>query len=132
MKSLLKIAFIALCVSPMSLLAADASKLESLTVMALGSVDGRAVLKMGDGKMQVLKLGDTIPGTKAVVTQVLIDKLVVEETIDKEGGASMTQTVWIFKPKKAGEKSTVQRLDREGPTPALTQKPVKVEVREGK
>ena len=49
--------------------------------MALGAVDGRAVVKTADGKMQVVKVGDTIPGTQSVVSQVLNDKLIVEHTV---------------------------------------------------
>lgn len=99
------------------------TQLEDLTVMALGPLDGRAVVKLPDGKMQVLKLGDTIPDTKATVQQVLTDKLVVEETIEKEGKPKVKQTVWILKPTKVGEKSLVQRLDREGPPPTPIVKP---------
>ena len=94
--------------------AIDAATLEELNVMALGPLDGRAVVKSADGKMQVLKIGDTIPGTQATVKQVLTDRLVVEETIDKDG-RTVKQTVWIYKPTKPGGKSRVQRLDREGP-----------------
>lgn len=100
----------------------SAASLEDVTVMALGPVDGRAVVKTSDGKMQVLKLGDTVPGTQAVVTQVLTDKLVVEEAQER-GGQTSKQTIWILKPKKAGEKSQVQRLDREGPPPTPLLKP---------
>lgn len=100
------------------------TRLEDLSVMALGPVDGRAVVKTADGKMQVLKIGDSVPGTKAVVTQVLTDKLVVEETIEKKDEPPVKQTVWIYKATKAGEKSQVQRLDRQGPPKAVVEKPM--------
>ncbi len=100
------------------------TRLEDLNVMALGPVDGRAVVKTADGKMQVLKIGDSVPGTKAVVTQVLTDKLVVEETIEKKDEPPVKQTVWIYKAAKAGEKSQIQRLDRQGPPKAVLEKPV--------
>jgi len=51
--------------------AAEPPMLDDITIMALGALDGRAVVKTSDGKMQVLKLGDTIPGTTAIVTQIL-------------------------------------------------------------
>jgi hypothetical protein len=108
------------------------TRLEDLNVMALGPVDGRAVVKTADGKMQVLKIGDTLPGTKAVVTQVLTDKLVVEETIEKKDEPPVKQTVWIYKAAKAGEKSQVQRLDRQGPPKAAVEKPVLNKVLENK
>lgn len=94
---------------------AEAAKLEDLTVMALGAVDGRAVVKMSDGKMQVLKTGDEIPGTKAVITQVLADRLIVEETTVGADKAQHKQTVWISKPAEPGGRSTVQRLQVEAP-----------------
>lgn len=106
-----------------------AAALEDLSVMALGPLDGRAVIKTADGKMQVIKIGDTVPGTAAVVTQVLTDKLVVEETVT-QGGQAATQTVWISKPSKPGEKSTVQRLDRDGPPKPVLLKPSVREVKQ--
>lgn len=100
------------------------TRLEDLNVIALGPVDGRAVVKTTDGKMLVLKIGDSVPGTKAVVTQVLTDKLVVEETIEKKDEPPVKQTVWIYKATKAGEKSQIQRLDRQGPPQAVVEKPM--------
>jgi hypothetical protein len=94
---------------------AGAARLEDLTVMALGAVDGRAVLKTGDGKMQVLKTGDSIPGTQAVITQVLPDRLVVEETVVGSDRKPRKQEVWISKPAQPGGRSTVQRLETEAP-----------------
>lgn len=85
--------------------------LEDLTVMALGALDGRAVVKTTNGKMQVLKLGDAVPDSKAVVKQVLTDRLVVEDVI--EGKPPRRETVWLYKAK--GGKSRIQRLDTQGP-----------------
>jgi len=45
--------------------------LEEITVTALGTLNGHAVVKTADDKMQVLKLGDAVPDSKAVVKQVL-------------------------------------------------------------
>jgi len=112
-----------LLLTPMAL-AADATRLEDLTVMALGPLDGRAVIKLPDGKMQVLKINDVVSGTQARVQQVLPDKLVLEETIEQPGKPTVKQIVWISKPAKAGEKSQVQRLDQEGPPKPKLQKPV--------
>jgi hypothetical protein len=102
---------------------AEPTKLESITVMAVGPSDGRAVVTLPDGKMQVLKIGDTVPGTQAIVMQVLPDKLVVEETIEKSDNAPVKQMVWIYKPGKPGEKSRIQRLDQVGPDKVLHQRP---------
>lgn len=105
-------------------LSAATSALENLNVMALGPLDGRAVIKTADDKMHVLKLGDTIPGTQAVIQQVLNDRVVVEETVEGQGASAKKQIVWIYKPTKAGEKSRIQRLDPQGPPKPVIQKPV--------
>lgn len=101
-----------------------AAPLDELTVMALGPLDGRAVIKTGDEKMHVLKIGDAIPGTQAIIQQVLTDKVVVEETVENKDASAKRQAIWIFKPTKAGEKSRVQRFDSQGPPKPVIQKPV--------
>ena len=101
--------------------AANNVRLEDLSVMALGALDGRAVLKGVDGKLQVVKVGDTIPGTHAVVSQVLADKIVVKDTIVGADKTPKTQTVWISKATRAGGKSAVQRMDSEAPPPKIIQ-----------
>ena len=68
--------------------------------------------------MHVLKVGDTLPGTQATVLQVLADKLVVEESVGKEGQPKVKQTAWIFKSAKPGGAGVVQRFDTQGPAPA--------------
>lgn len=118
----LRIAAVALLTSmPLFTAAADAVRLEDLTVMALGALDGRAVLKGGDGKMLVVKVGDTIPGTKAVLAQVLADKIVVQDTVVGADKSAKTQTIWISKPSQPGGKSMVQRLESEAPPPRVVQ-----------
>ena len=102
--------------------AADTALLDDVTVLALGALDGRAVVKTSDGKMHVLKVGDAIPGTSATLTQVHTDKLVVEETIAREGAEPARQTVWIHKPTKPGEKSTVQRMSSQAPAPQVIER----------
>ena len=97
----------------------NATKLENLTIMAVGPMDGRAVVNGADGKLSVLKLGDTLPGTNAKLTQVLADKLVVEETVGKKGQPPVKQTAWIFKASKPGAKTRVQRFDTQGPPPKI-------------
>ena len=94
--------------------------LEDISVMALGSLDGRAVIKTKDGKMKVLKVGDTVPTSKAIVKQILNDRLVVEEIIGKKG-SKQKQTVWIYKPGKVGGKTRLQRLNKKAPENKLAQ-----------
>jgi hypothetical protein len=78
-------------------------------------------LKGADGKMQVVKVGDTIPGTRAVLTQVLADKIVVQDAVVGADKSTKTQTIWISKPSQPGGKSTVQRLDSEAPPPRVVE-----------
>jgi len=108
------LALLCLCFSPLAY--ADA-KLEDFSVMALGSLDGRAVVKSADGKMHVLTVGDALPGTQATVLQVLADKLVVEESVGKEGQPKVKQTAWMLKAAKPGQAGAVQRFDTQGPAP---------------
>ena len=121
-KSKIHILTILMGVFAMSLV--HAAPLDELTVMALGPLDGRAVIKTGDEKMHVLKIGDAIPGTQAVIQQVLTDKVVVEETVENKDASAKRQAIWVFKPTKAGEKSRVQRFDSQGPPKPVIQKPV--------
>jgi len=110
------IGLLCLCAAPLAY--AD-SKLEDFSIMAVGPLDGRAVVKSPDGKLQVMKLGDTLPGTQAKLLQVLPDKLVVEDTVGKEGQPAVKQTAWIIKSNKPGEKTQVQRFDSQGPPPVV-------------
>src|SRR5579863_130722 len=96
-------------------------KLEDMSVMALGALDGRAVLKGPDGKLQVVKVGDTIAGTHAVVAQVLADKIVAKDTVVGADKAPKTQTVWISKSTQPGGKSVVRRIDSEAPPARVIQ-----------
>jgi len=102
-----------LSISTQACWAAEA-QLDSISIMALGPLEARAVIKTPDNKMHVLKLGSVIPGTQATVTQILGDKLVVDDVVD--GGQK--QTVWITKGGADG-KVTVQRLNMDAPAPQL-------------
>jgi len=115
-KTVKAIGLLCLCIAP---LAQAETKLEDLSIMALGPLDGRAVVKTAEGKLQVLKLGDTLPGTQAKLIQVLADKLVVEDTVGKEGQPPVKQTAWILKSAKPADKTMVQRFDSQGPPPVV-------------
>ncbi|GMR16674.1 MAG: hypothetical protein BMS9Abin31_1036 [Gammaproteobacteria bacterium] len=110
MKILLHIFALSLLVFSMPVFAA----LEDITIMALGSLDGRAVVKTKDGKMKVLKVGDKVPTSTAVVKQILNDRLVVEE-VTTTNGKKQKQTVLMYVPTTAGGKSRLQRLNQSGP-----------------
>lgn len=87
--------------------------LKDNVVVALDPSASRVVVKTLDNKMVVLRPGDSVPDSQAVVSQVLIDRMVVIDTLG--GKEEKKQTVWIFKSTKANAKSRIQRLDREGP-----------------
>ncbi|HEX5057248.1 MAG TPA: hypothetical protein VFX02_12230 [Gammaproteobacteria bacterium] len=85
--------------------------LQDITVLALSAPDGRAVVRLPDDKMQVLKPGDAVDGTQAKVLQVLADKLVLEETVaDEKSGEKRRETVWLYKA--VDGKSRIERLLR--------------------
>lgn len=84
---------------------------EDITVMSLGVVEGRAVVRTEKGTMAILRVGDTLPRSTAIVKQILSDRLVVQNLTVSE--PPRTETVWIFKA-KAG-KSRVQKLDPQAP-----------------
>lgn len=94
-----------------------AAALEDFSVLILGPLDGRAVIKLPDGKMQVVGTGQTLPGTQATVKQILSDRLVVEDLL--EGDPPAAQTVWLYKAANPGEKSRVQRLHKTPPAQSL-------------
>ena len=74
--------------------------------------------------MQVVKVGDSIQGTQAkltqVLTQVLTDKIVLKELLEKEDGSEKQEAVLLYKAKNGV--SRIERLRREPPP----SKPIKV------
>lgn len=86
---------------------AFASGLEGISVISLGAVEGNAVLRFSDGRMVVVHIGDTIPGTKTTVRQVLSDRLVVEAPTDTL--PVKLEKVWIYKS-QAGGVSRIRKL----------------------
>jgi hypothetical protein len=97
--------------APAAQKAAPASKavsiveLDVITVLALSQADNRAVIGLPDKQMVVVKNGDPLPRTRAVLTQVLPDKLVLEE---KSADGKTKQLVWMHK----GQGGTPGRIER--------------------
>lgn len=96
-----------------SLSAEEIDELDSVTVLELRAVDGYAVVQSTDGKRVKIKKGDAIPGTNAGVVEILPDKMVIEDVIEKED-AIVKQSVLIYLPDIPGGKSKVQRLEHQG------------------
>lgn len=80
-------------------------ELDVVTVLALSQADGRAVLGLPDKQMVVVKKGDPVPRTRAVLTQVLSDKLVLDE---QSADGKSRQMVWLRK----GQGATPGRVER--------------------
>lgn len=87
---------------------------EGTKVLALSVADGQAVVRTAGGEMLALKEGDRLPGNDAVVTNVLVDRLVVEERVAAK--PPRRETIWIYKAKNGT--SRVQRLGRTDPRPS--------------
>ncbi len=69
------------------------SPLEEVALVTTDSADRRAVVRVGDRKLQLLAPGDAIEGTGAIVEQVLADRLVVIETA---GEPRRRRLAWIY------------------------------------
>lgn len=67
---------------------------ENIVIVALSPLDKSAVVRLPDQGMQVLKPGDAIRGTELSLTQVLTDKLVLEESADVTGAS---RVIWLHK-----------------------------------
>lgn len=87
-----------------------AESLEAYAVMVLSPADGRAVVKSADGKMQVVQAGDRLEGSKAVVVQVLADKLVLELALMSDEHPGRKDMIWLYKAVEG--RSHVQHLQR--------------------
>jgi len=109
-----------------------ATELNEFSVLMLGPLDGKAVVKLPDGKMKVIGMSETLPGTQAVVKQILSDRLVVEERGSGNGNTSAAQTVWLYKVANPGDKSRVQRLHRTPPPQDMPSITVNTELKKDK
>ncbi|MEE9561765.1 MAG: hypothetical protein V3W50_01715 [Thermoanaerobaculia bacterium] len=92
-------------------------ELEAYTLLSVAPVDGKAVIQLPEGELQVLALGETVPGTNSIIRQVLPDRLVLDETVvgDEADDTTEWRTVWLFKAQAPGQKSRLQVLSRTAP-----------------
>ncbi len=67
--------------------------LEQVVVVATDPAEHRAVLRVDDGELLLLAPGESIEGTRAVVEQVLADRIVVVETA---GAPGRRRVAWIY------------------------------------
>ena len=89
--------------------------LARLTVLALAPVTGQAVVQGPDGSLHLVRLGDQLQGTNAMLVQVLPDKLVLEERSPGTGQGPAQRLVWLYKAAQDGGPSRLVRLQREVP-----------------
>lgn len=90
-----------------------AADLNRLKVMGVNPTSGQAVIRFDDGKMNVVKVGDTIADTGAVLTQVLPDKLVASQPSEKD--SSINDVLWIYRIKNPADFSSVERFEKTQP-----------------
>ncbi|WP_426212027.1 hypothetical protein [Massilia sp. TWP1-3-3] len=81
--------------------------LEQIKLLALSQADGRAVFAMPDQQLVTVRVGDTVPRTRALLRQILPGKLILEEAGLAGAGSQM---VWMHK----GQGSAPARIERFG------------------
>lgn len=80
-------------------------ELELIKLLALSQGDSRAVFGLPDKQMVTVKTGDPVPRTRAKLTQVMTDKVALEET---SADGKTRQLVWMHK----GQGATPGRIER--------------------
>ena len=66
--------------------------LEQIKLLALSVQEAQAVVSLPNQPMRVLKVGDLIPGTTAIIKDILPSKLLLEEC-----NGEMRQMIWLHK-----------------------------------
>jgi hypothetical protein len=94
-------------------------ELDKLRLLALSVQDKQAVLLFPDKKMLTLAPGDALPATRAVLRQILSDKIVLDE-----GSGADKQLVWLHLSHGA-QAGKVERFGLTKP-PALYAQPPKI------
>lgn len=95
---------------------ASGGQLEGLALLAVSPADGKGAIQLPTGELRVVKVGDTLPGTRAILREVLPDRLVLTESVfdDESEEPATKRRVWLFKARGPDLRSRVQVLD---PTP---------------
>jgi hypothetical protein len=89
-----------------------AMPLDSIQVLRISPSDERAVLRMPDGTLQMIKVGDAIGNLDGRVTEIASGRVVVEENVGGE-----TETVIV---RLEGDRQRVERISRKAePAPPL-------------
>lgn len=88
--------------------------LRQAAVVALEPAAGQAVVRLPDGRLHLLSIGDVIPGTRATLQEVLPDRVVVEEVTEVEGEPPVRRQAWWFEATSDGA-SRLEYLERRPP-----------------
>ena len=116
----------ALCLALLVMSSArSATPLEQVSLLATGVRDSAAVVRTADQQLVVLKPGDSVPGTRAVVLKVAADKLVLEET---DAAGQQRQLVWLYKANSDAQ-GRIERFADHVAAPALPRPPDTVQLR---
>lgn len=108
----------------------ESVELESLVVRKLSPTGESAVVQYPAGEMKLVRQGETIPGTRVVVLQVLEDRLLARLEGAPDSEPKSGKWVWLHQATGQPLKSRVQILDREPPPAALLPKPAAETVKE--
>lgn len=83
-------------------------QLESYTIKVIEALDQRVVIKSPNGEMKMYKIGDKLTESKAKITEILADKLVLEESVKNKSGVMEIQKVIMTKDKN--DKTKIERM----------------------
>ncbi len=104
---------------------AESIPLEEIELLILDPADQRAVLRVGEGPLVVVKPKGAIKGTRAVVESVAGDKLVVAYTTAEEPPSRVT--AWIYRDRAGKTESQVRYLDPRAPVEPPSTRPLVIE-----
>ncbi len=101
--------------------AAFGGELGQVVLLATDPAERKAVMRVGDGELQVLEPGDAIEGTGAVLDRVLAGRVVVRETLDEE--MRRLRRAWIYPRDRAAGVAHIRYLEPSIRAPAAARPP---------
>lgn len=92
-------------------------------VVLIKSGDGKAVIKFEDGPLETIEVGDTIGRNKAVVKEIIPERVVLDESFEGKDGKPNRADIVLTEGEKGG-----MRIQRRLDEPPLVQKVPKIAV----
>ena len=89
------------------------AEIEDNVVLSLDPGAGLAVVRTAAGGLEVVGVGEAFPGSRAIVLQVLADRVIAEEVVGDE--KPRRQQLWIYRADAGERGSRVERLLLEVP-----------------